>query len=182
MNRWINGVRQKGQPLKSMLLPVWYGVQQTSAWQKYMAYQEGHLEPRSTHAYCIGLPKSGTHSIARMLDCRSAHEPETHTLLNLFADHKKSKISREDQRRVLRSRDTWLWLELESNWLLGLVLEALVAEFPQAKYILTVREPIAWLESEINQEIAIRRYGALCVSIRAYVWERAIFCARREAG
>jgi len=86
-----------------------------------------------------------------MLDCYSAHEPETHTLLHLQQD----RITTQQQRRVLEARDAWLWLELESNWMLGLVIEGLFSAFPNAQYILTVRDPIGWVESEINQEYVI---------------------------
>ncbi len=91
-----------------------------------------------------------------MVHCRSAHEPETHTLLYLYNLYIKGKISKDDQVRVLKARDSWLWLELESNWMLGLVIDALIEAFPNAKFIYTVRNPEEWIGSEINQEYIIK--------------------------
>ena len=61
-------------------------------------------------------------------------------------------MSVNEQAGVLRARDTLLWLEMESNFMLGLVIEALNLAFPQARYVLTVRHPRSWLESQINEE------------------------------
>ena len=61
-----------------------------------------------------------------MLNCGSEHEPETHTLLHLYHQRAQGQISHEDQKLVLEARDVWLWLEIESNWMLGFVLEALI--------------------------------------------------------
>lgn len=61
-------------------------------------------------------------------------------------------MSIEDQVRVLKARDVALWYELESNHMLGLVIEGLVAAFPTARFVMTVREPRSWLESQINQQ------------------------------
>jgi len=90
-----------------------------------------------------------------MLNCNSSHEPETHTLLHLYQLQKRNHITQREQGQILKARDTYLWLELESNWMLGLVVAGLYTAFPEAKYILTVRDPISWLESEINQEYEI---------------------------
>jgi len=87
-----------------------------------------------------------------MVKGHSAHEPETHILLSLYDRHAQGGMTVSEQARVLRARDTLLWLDVESNHLLGLVIEGLVAAFPDARYVLTVRDPRAWLESQINQQ------------------------------
>jgi hypothetical protein len=87
-----------------------------------------------------------------MVKGHSAHEPETHILLSLYDQHAQGTMTVSEQARVLRARDTLLWLDVESNHLLGLVIEGLVAAFPDARYVLTVREPRSWLESQINQQ------------------------------
>lgn len=139
--------------LKPALLPVWFYTQKTWLWQSYQGFMRQYLPDRETHAFCVGLPKTGTHSIANMLRCNAAHEPETQTLLYLYKLHKQGKLSIDQQVRILRARDVQLWLELESNFMLGLVIKALVQAFPDAKYILTVRNPYSWLESQVNQQI-----------------------------
>jgi hypothetical protein len=139
--------------IKRPLVPLWLNTQKLTLWQEYQKYQSQNKPKRNLHSFCIGLPKTGTHSIARMLDCRSAHEPETHIILYLYKNHLQGTMSLEEQVRILKTRDVMLWLEMESSWVLGLVIKPLIAAFPQAKYVLTVREPMSWLESQINEEI-----------------------------
>ena len=109
--------------LKRPLVPVWLQTQRTKAWQSYQEYRSSTLKPRITHSFCIGLPKTGTHSIAKMLQCRARHEPETHIPLFLCRNYLVGKIDLAEQIKVLQARDTMLWLEMESNWVLGLVIE-----------------------------------------------------------
>lgn len=139
--------------VKRSFVPLWLKTQRLKLWQQYQHYLATERPPRSIHSFCIGLPKTGTHSIADMLDCRSKHEAETNILLYLCQNYANGNMSFEEQIRILQTRDKMLWLEMESNWMLGLVIEALVAAFPKAKYILTVREPLSWLESQINEEV-----------------------------
>lgn len=144
--------RRFARPLRPVALPVWFLLQRSSAWQAYQERARVRRPARPYHAFCIGLPKTGTQSLAQMLRLRAAHEPETNTLLHLYARQLKGKMSVSDQAAVLRARDTLLWLEMESNFMLGLVIEAMNLAFPEARYVLTVRDPRSWLESQINEE------------------------------
>ena len=143
--------RKRGRPFKKYLLPAWLALQENRIWQSSCAFLKNRRPPRQVHAFSVGLPKTGTTSIAKMMVCNSAHEPETHTLLHIHDRHLAGLMTPIDQARVLRARDSVLWLELESNHMFGLVIDALVLAFPEAKFILTVREPRSWLESQINQ-------------------------------
>ena len=106
---------------------------------------------RKFHAYCVGLPRSGTHSIAKMLEDEymSSHEPYHASMIKfLMSEKNKSAKSREEYIRV---RDSLLNLEMESTHLLHNFMPELVKLFPESKFLLTVREPRSWLESEFNQ-------------------------------
>ena len=145
-------LRHYARPYRSALLPAWTRLQRNRLWQRIHELRRPFLRDRTTHAFSVGLPKTGTTSIARMVTGHSAHEPETHILLSLHDQHAQGRMTVSEQARVLRARDTLLWLDVESNHLLGLVIEGLVAAFPDARYVLTVREPRSWLESQINQQ------------------------------
>ena len=59
---------------------------------------------------------------------------------------------------LLRWRDRRLGLELEAAHYLHHVAPLLVEEFPAARFVLTVRDPLSWLSSEINQNLRSAAY------------------------
>jgi hypothetical protein len=103
------------------------------------------------HAYCVGLPRSGTHSIAKMFEdnYRSAHEPYHSSAIKVL--EKGSLRDNEFINKYLVTKDTLLNLEIESSQYLYRFTPNLVTLFPDANFILTVREPKSWLESEFNK-------------------------------
>ncbi len=128
--------------------------------------------PRRLNAYCVGTPKSGTHSMAAMLNghYRVAHEP---WLQRSFEAILSSGIeSHADMRKhsavvdfVLR-RDSTLWVEFESSHVPGHFLDVLVERFPEARFVLTVRDCCDWLNSMLNHYV--NRYPDLAASQRPF--------------
>lgn len=118
------------------------------------------VRPRRTHLYCVGLPKSGTHSLAAMFEdrYRARHEPQLSYLIWLKSEHRAGRIDQDALRRYLHHRDLVLWLELESSAGLGLLTPHLVALRPKARFVLTWREPKSWVRSWTNH-ILNRPYG-----------------------
>lgn len=104
------------------------------------------------HAFCVGLPRSGTHSIAYIFDKHfaAAHEPYYKEAIINIIDWDRRKYSKKRMRKILSFRDKALKLDMESSHYLHHIIDLLV-EFPKSKFILTVREPMSWLESEVNQ-------------------------------
>ncbi|MBF2037274.1 MAG: sulfotransferase domain-containing protein [Leptolyngbyaceae cyanobacterium T60_A2020_046] len=132
-----------------------------------------HLKPeprRQFHAFCIGLPRSGTHSLSYIFEdhYRAEHEPLRPELIVNLVDFINGRHSKEKMRNILRYRDKRLQLDLESCHFLHHVIEILVPLFPEAKFILTVREPMSWLASEINQNYHTRnnRFCTVIESLR----------------
>lgn len=113
---------------------------------------------RNFHAYCIGLPRSGTHSIAAMLerDFAAAHEPALGGTIGHTLAWLQGRRSTATMQALLRARDRHLALELEAAHPLHHLTPLLVETFPQARFILTVREPLSWLESELNKNLETR--------------------------
>jgi hypothetical protein len=131
------------------------------------------IHPRSFHSFCIGTPKSGTTSIAGLFDkhFRSAHEPERRSLIFYINDHYHGRISDQSYIEWLRKRDRRVWLEIESNCFLGYRVDLLYRAFPNSKYILSVREPLSWLDSMINHTI---NYSPSSEEVIA-LWHRIFF-------
>ena len=88
------------------------------------------IEPRRFQAYCVGTPKSGTHSIAALFSphYRACHEPEFLELWNKLFTVQDGLISERELVRYVRARDKRLWLELDSSNLNFFLIDILVQE------------------------------------------------------
>lgn len=117
------------------------------------------FQPRKIHAFCLGTPKSGTTSLAGMFraNYRADHEPERASIVDVMYAHYSGQLSDEGLCLYLKKRDKRLWLEIESNCFLGYRPDLLYRVYPQAHYILTVREPESWLGSIFDNNINFPR-------------------------
>jgi hypothetical protein len=67
------------------------------------------------------------------------------------------RIDDEELRRFVIERDRRLRLDVDSSFLNIYLLDQLVELFPDAKFILTIRNPYAWLDSMVNQQLSRKR-------------------------
>ncbi len=113
---------------------------------------------RCFHAYCVGTPRSGTHSIVNMLqqNYAAAHEPRSYYAIYHLLKWSTQEYTRNDIQNILQWRDKKLALDLEAAHYLHHVVDILANSFPKAKFILTVRDPLSWLESEIDRNYGTR--------------------------
>jgi hypothetical protein len=100
----------------------------------------------------IGAPKSGTHSLAGLFAAtyRTAHEPEAKELVEMISDVREGLRPRADLQAMLTEKFERLDLEVDCAGLNGWVVEELVPLSPEAKFILTIRDPYTWLDSMVN--------------------------------
>ncbi len=114
------------------------------------------LQPRKFHAFCIGMLKSGTHSLSAIFEDKynSGHEIEIRRLIQNCIPVLNSELTLENQTRFLRERDRRLWLEMESSHLLYHSLGILIDEFPESKFILTIRDCYSWMNSYMNHHLS----------------------------
>jgi len=106
--------------------------------------------------YGVGTGKTGTHSLAAIFerDHRAAHEAGAKDLMEIIFAVADGTASRQDIRDHLVERDVRLALEMDASLVNGEVVADLVALFPGSRYVLTVREPHAWLDSMANHSLA----------------------------
>jgi hypothetical protein len=118
----------------------------------------GPHRARRTRLYCVGMPKSGTHSIAEMFSrhVRAQHEPEALDLIDKILDRHHGRLPDSEWNAWLRERDRRLALEVDSSHLNLDLLDFLVAEFPTARFLLTIRDCYSWLNSMFNQTLEFR--------------------------
>jgi hypothetical protein len=114
--------------------------------------------PRRFHAYCVGAGKTGTHSIAGLFarHYRAAHEPEALWTIDTILSAAQGRLSSPRLEKHLGRRDRRLWLELESSTLCYNFIRTLVYLFPDAKFILTIRDCYSWLDSVTNEHFRVR--------------------------
>ncbi|MES1925710.1 sulfotransferase [Salinisphaera sp. T31B1] len=113
------------------------------------------VSPRRTHAYCVGTAKSGTHSINAFIKppLTAAHELESERTIETIIARRDGQLSDRQLDRFLLKRDRRHRLDVDSSQLNFFFLDELVRLFPRARFILTVREPRAWLDSFVNHQL-----------------------------
>lgn len=113
------------------------------------------VHSRRFQAFGVGMAKSGTNSIAGIFtrQYRVDHEPEGELMIRKIMAHRNGHLSQNQITRFLRKRDRRLWLEFDSSVLNFFVLSILIEEFPEAKFILTIRDCYSWLDSIINHQL-----------------------------
>ena len=130
-------------------------------------------QARRFRAYCVGIPKTGTTSIAALFGrYRYGHEYMFQQSVEHIIAYHDGLLSRRSLREFVRLRDQRGGLEMDSASFNHLYLDILVSEFPDAKYILTVRDPYSWMNSLLNMLLRWRaQYSEAALDLPA--WQRA---------
>ncbi len=118
----------------------------------------GPRRVRRTRLYCIGTSKSGTHSIAALFspNVRAQHECGVLSLIQRILDRHAGHITEDQFDAWLRARDKRLSLELDSSHVNVDILDSLLREFPDGRYLLTIRDCYSWFNSVTNQSLRFR--------------------------
>lgn len=134
--------------------------------------QTQSIMPRKFQVYGVGCAKTGSTSLASMfsLSYRAAHEGKPAETNRLIIDWLEKRINKAELKKQLIQRDQELNLELESAHPLGYLSDILVETFPNAKFIITIREPYSWLKSRLNFHHKVD--PPLWREYRDYFWKR----------
>ena len=103
-------------------------------------------------AYCVGMARTGTTSIHTIFSrqYRSAHESEERFVVYKLLASANGKIDKSKLIKYVKHRDRRLGLEMDSSHLNGDLVDILVSEFSQAKFILTIRNCYSWVDSFLD--------------------------------
>ena len=128
------------------------------------------FKPRRFHCYCVGAAKTGTTSIASSFSKAYSvkHEPEVKQTNRLIINFLEGNISKKELQASLVKRDRKLWLEMESAHPLGYISGILADTFPDALFIVTLREPLSWLRSRLNYHH--KTHPSSWAEYRNYFW------------
>lgn len=136
----------------------------------------------SKHIYCVGYFRTGTTTVANMFqEMRSAHEPEALVTAALVLEWQKGFHTKASMQDELRIRDARLRLDMESNSVLGNIARPLATLNDDSKFILTVREPAAWLKSQLNYHLNMLS-PAWCAWRAREWWSKQGLWAPEESG
>lgn len=102
------------------------------------------------------MGKTGTHSLSALFerDYHAAHEAEAKTLMEFLFEYWAGVRSRVDLMDYLLARDDRLQLEVDASLINAAVVTELRESFPEGRFVLTVRDPKAWLDSMANHSLA----------------------------
>ncbi len=109
----------------------------------------GHRSVPAIKAFCPGQAKSGTASRAALLwaNYRAAHEPEREQILEMILRESRGDVSETAFRSYLLARDERLNLEYDIAWANQFIIGHLLTVFPDARFVVLVRDPYTWLQS-----------------------------------
>jgi hypothetical protein len=118
---------------------------------------KANLGPRLFQAYCIGLQRSGTTSVAGIFEnYRSAHEFQMPEAMQTICDFNAGKIAKSAVRDFILRRDISGRLEMDSSPINHWYMDFLIREYPNAKFIFTIRDCYSWCDSMIRGLMRLR--------------------------
>jgi hypothetical protein len=127
---------------------------------------------RWMHCFCLGAAKTGTTSFAEMFSeyYRAAHEPEVPDLTAAVARVVRGEHTEAEVVAWLQRRHRRLDLDVEASHPLGYMAPWLPQVFPEARFIITLREPLAWLKSRLDYHF--HKTPAEWQAYRDLIWGR----------
>lgn len=81
------------------------------------------------------------------------HEPNSHEVIDMILKIADDKISEDELRDYIQQRDRKLRLEVDSSQLNQFLLDQLIHLYPDARFLLTIRDPYSWVDSFINHQL-----------------------------
>ena len=113
------------------------------------------MKPRRCQVFGVGSPKTGTHSLTSIFErnFRALHEADVKQQIELLLRNRKGLCRPGEIRQWFVDRSHRLWLDCDVSHLHGHFATDIAEAIPEAKFILTLREPRSWLDSAFNQTL-----------------------------
>lgn len=108
---------------------------------------------RRIRVYGVGPGKTGSHSLTNLFSehYRAAHEPEPDLALDLLVKYRSGQATERQLVDYIRDKDRRLRLEVECAGYDAFLARILAEVFPDALFVVTVRDCFTWANSAINQ-------------------------------
>lgn len=106
---------------------------------------------RRFHAYNVGLPRTGTTSLAAIFSAwNSAHEYALQNATMDIVDHLSGRLGREEFVKRVVQREQASDIEMNSSSFNHEFLDVLQTHFPQARFVFTIRDCWSWTHSLLH--------------------------------
>jgi|GEM_PF-1691456 len=141
-------------------IPERYSKKQIStAFMETISNLPSNKSLRRFRIYNLGLPRSGTRSIARIFgNYRADHEFQFQETLRQILAWKGGRLGEEEFRKFLHLRDGSGELEMDAAFFHQYHLQILLQEFPDARFIFTIRDLQSWISSFTDMLVRWRRH------------------------
>ena len=117
-----------------------------------------HVRPRRLHLYGVGHGKTGTTSLARMFaQYRSDHQLDNARFVPITIAALNGEVAAGLVRRELRRRSWRFHLEVDVASFLAPFAATLAGMYPDAKFVLTIRDCFSWLDSRVESHLHVPR-------------------------
>ena len=141
--------------------------QRSSKLQKYAAYKKMARKGlrrlkyrifvpkrRGVRIFGVGAAKTGTHSLGQMFEERvhARHEVDSEELIALHLE-RETTGKNDKLRAALKQRDRKRCLKVDASQVNVYLLEDLEALFEDSRYVLTIRSPVLWLRSIVDDSL-----------------------------
>lgn len=115
----------------------------------------------------LGMFKTGTLSIAKMFSqhMHDLHEPHAYLFSKKWLQKETGQITDREWESFLIQRYNFLRRPIEASGFLITEARLLSELYPKTKFILTIREPTAWVESLLNHILRNRKL------VKFHYWE-----------
>ena len=116
------------------------------------------LQPLNFRLYAVGAPKTGTMSIARLFqrDYRAMHEGTYLEAISYLMRRRAGTVSDDELVGWLLRRDVLIWADCESSHIMNWFADLLSVVYPDAKFLVTVRDCYSWTQSVLDQHLNSR--------------------------
>jgi hypothetical protein len=105
---------------------------------------------------------------------RSVHEADDAELIGKIIDAANGAVSASELSTFVRDRDRRLCLDVDSSQLNFFILDQILAGFPDARFVLTIRDCYSWLNSFIDDSLR-RKTTKAWLMLRDYRFRPDVF-------
>jgi hypothetical protein len=128
---------------------------------------------KRTRLFCVGTAKSGTHSIASMFvrSVRARHEPDRKNLIPTILEIGAGRLAGDALKEWVRARDRKLRLRVDSANMYFFLLDTFRDEYPEAKFLLTIRDCYSWLNSVMRHALRFSNPAPMWADYRKLLYQ-----------
>lgn len=109
----------------------------------------------SKPAFGVGTAKSGTHYLASLFGAKATHEPRAEALIALVLHRARGALDDKTFAALVAQLLIGLDVALNVSQINGFIIAALAELFPDGRFVLTLRDCLAFVRSFVNHQLSV---------------------------